>query len=85
MIVEKETGLRFEGDLCLVRFNAANQPTMVLFCRGKSLRVGDFVVRAKSDEVNFEIDLNKRDAPIVAGPASAVDFIEIRHSRIWPK
>jgi hypothetical protein len=84
-IVEKESDVRFEGDLCLVRFNAANRPDRVLFCRGKSLRVGELFVRAKNEEASFEIDLKNKNAPIVAGPAEAVDLIEVAGARIWPK
>ena len=85
LVVQKECSARFEGDLCLVRFDAANRPTRVLFCRGKSLRVGNLFVRVKNEEASFEIDLNNQDAPIVAGPADAVELIEIAGVKIWPK
>ena len=85
LVVETESGVRFEGDLCLLRFDAAMQPKRVLFCQGKSLRVGNFVIRAKSDEASFEIDLSNKDAPVVAGSADAVDLIEVAGVKVWPK
>jgi dienelactone hydrolase len=82
---EKETGLRFEGDVCLVRINAANQPERLLFCRGKSLRAGNLVVQSKDSGAGFEIDLRNKTAPVVAGPADAIDLIEFAGVKIWPK
>jgi len=85
VLVEKETGARFEGDLCLVRFYRSNQPTSVVFCRGKSLRIGDVLVRAGSEVASFEIDFNNQTAPIVAGSADAIAIIEIGGVKIWPR
>ena len=84
-LVEKESGARFEGDLCLIRFDAAKQPQRILFCQGKSLRVGNLVVHAKSDDASFEIDLRNKNAPVVAGSADAVELIEIAGVKVWPK
>jgi len=85
LVVEKENRVRFEGDLCLVRFDAMKQPLRVLFCRGKSLRVGNLFVLAKSEEANFEVDLHQPEAPIVAGDADAVAVIEVAGVRVFPK
>jgi len=57
----------------------------VVFCRGKSLRAGALLVRARSAEASFEIDLSNQAAPIVAGPADAVDLIELAGVHLWPK
>jgi hypothetical protein len=85
VIVEKSSGVRFEGDLCLIRFDAANQPQHLLFCQGRSLRVGKLLVRARSDTANFEIDLRRKSAPVVAGSVDAVELIEIAGEKVWPK
>jgi len=85
LVVEKESGARFEGDLCLVRFDAAKQPRRVLFCRGKSLRVGELFIQAKSEGESFEIDLKNHESPIVAGSADAVALIEVAGVGIFPK
>jgi hypothetical protein len=84
-VVERESGASFEGDLCLVRFDAAQRPQRVLFCRGKSLRVGNLLIRAKREDASFEIDLGNQQAPIVTGSADAVEAIEVAGARLWPK
>jgi len=84
-LVEKESNTRFEGDLCLVRFNAAQHAERALLCRAKSLRVGDLFVRSKNAEASFEICLENIDGPVVAGQADAVALIEIAGVRLWPK
>lgn len=85
LMIEKDSGARFDGDLCLIRFDAAQQPKRVLFCRGKLLRVGALTVQAKSADASFEIDLVARSARILAGDHEAVDFVELGGARIWPK
>lgn len=85
LLIERESRLRFEGDLCLVRFDAVNQPSRVVFCRGKSLRVGNLRIEANDSEASFEIDLTSQIAPVVAGPAGAVKSLEIAGRRVWPK
>ena len=85
LVVEKESGVRFAGDLCLVRFDAAKQPKRLLFCRGKSLRVGDLFIQAKSEGASFEIDLNNHESPTVTGSADAVALIEAGGVRMFPK
>jgi hypothetical protein len=84
-LFEKETGARFEGDLCLVRLGATTRPERVLICRGKSLRIGKLVVQASNSRASFEIDLSNKAAPVVAGAADAVGLIEITGVKIWPK
>jgi hypothetical protein len=85
LVVEKEYGVRFEGDLCLVRFDAAKQPYRLLFCRGKSLRAGELFIQAKSEGARFEIDLKNHESPIVAGSADGLALIEVAGVRIFPK
>jgi len=85
LLIEKENAIRFEGDLCLVRFDAAKQPTCVAFCKGKSLRVGDLLVRARNEEASFEVDLSNKVVRVVAGSADAVGLIEHGGIKLWPK
>jgi len=84
-VTEKATGTQFDGDLCLVRLDKSNRPKRVLFCRGRSLRIGELVVRTKDAQASFELDLDRRDSPVVAGPAEAVAAIEVGGVRLWPK
>ena len=85
LLVEKESGVRFDGDLCLIRFNSAKQPERLLFCRGKTLHAGKVIVQAKDEEANFEIDLGNQSAPVISGPTDAVERIEIAGARLGPK
>jgi hypothetical protein len=85
LLVERETGVRFEGELYLVRFDASNQPTRAVFCRGKSLRFGNVLVRARNEETSFEVDLGNKITPIAAGSADAVELIEVSGVKVWPK
>jgi hypothetical protein len=84
-VFEKESGARFEGDICLVRFDKSKKPKRVLFCRGRSLRIGGLLVRASDDRASFELDLDNREFPLVAGPAEAVAAVEVAGARLWPK
>jgi dienelactone hydrolase len=84
-VVEKSTGARFEGDLCLIRFDAAGHPERVWFCRGKMLRVDSLLVRTKDAEASFEVSLDGNKASVVAGPPDAVESIEIGGAKMWPK
>ncbi len=84
-VFEKESGARFEGDLCLVRFDKSKKPKRVLFCRGRLLRIGQVLVQAKDEQASFELDLDNRNSPIVAGPAEAVAAVEVAGDRLWPR
>ena len=84
-VADPESGARFEGDLCLVRLDKSKRPTRVLFCRGKSLRIRDLVVQAKDSQASFEVDLDRPAAPIVAGPAEAVESVQVGGVKLWPK
>jgi hypothetical protein len=85
LVVDKESGLRFEGDLCLIRFDRAKQPQRVVLCRGKSLRVGNLKVGAKGEDTSFEVNLNNRENPVVAGSAEAVALIEVAGVKVFPR
>jgi oligo-alginate lyase len=84
-VLQAEAKAEFAGDVCLVRFDASNQPQRVMFCRGKSLRVGEWMIRAKEAQGSFEISLERPDAPEVSGTAGAVVEIQNKGIKIWPK
>jgi len=84
-LVVPERDTQFEGDLCLVRFDAAQRPQQILFCHGKTLRAGQVLVRARQEDASFEIDLAQPGSPIVAGAADAVELIEVAGAKLWPK
>jgi oligo-alginate lyase len=84
-VAEPESGARFDGDLCLVRLDLSKRPKRVVFCRGRSLRVGDLVIEAKDNQASFEVDLNRPESPVVAGPVEAVASIQLGGVKLWPK
>ena len=84
-VAEPESGARFEGDLCLVRLDQSKRPKRVLFCRGRSLRIGDLVIEARDSQASFEVDLERPESPVVAGPAEAVASIQVGGVKLWPK
>jgi hypothetical protein len=84
-VTEAAGGAEFTGDLCLVRFDASKRPVRALFCRGRSLRAGELTIRAKDEQASFEVDLERPDAPVVGGPAEAVEAVELGGVRLWPK
>jgi hypothetical protein len=84
-VAEPGSGARFEGDLCLVRLDKSKRPTRVLFCRGRSLRIGNLVVEARDNQAGFELDLERPESPIVAGPVEAVASVELGGVKLWPK
>jgi dienelactone hydrolase len=83
-MVEKQRAISFTGDLCLVRFDQRNALERVVFCRGQSLRVADALVRSRDAPASFELDLRRDADPIVAGPADAVELVEVAGARRWP-
>lgn len=84
-LVEARNAIRFEGDCCMVRFDAAGEPIRLVLCRSRSLRVGDLVVQANDNAASAEIDLGREAEPVVAGSADAIVRMERGGVRLWPK
>ena len=55
------------------------------FAEGKSLRIGDLVIEARDGQASFEVDLERPESPVVAGPTEAVASIEVGGVKLWPK
>jgi dienelactone hydrolase len=84
-ILEPATGLRFEGELCLVRFAAAGRPVRVALARGRSLALDGLRVVVKTAGASLELDLANPTRPVVAGPPDALERIEIGGTTVVPK
>ncbi len=74
-VVQPDTGLRLDGQLALVRFDAAGKPQRIAFCLGPSLTVGTVAVRAKKPTDFVEVAIEPDGAKVLHGPA---DEIEVR-------
>jgi hypothetical protein len=48
-MVQKEWGLRLDGELCMVRTDAAGEVERVILCRGKAVSIGDAELTLKRD------------------------------------
>jgi hypothetical protein len=84
-IIEPGRGLRFEGDLCFLRFDRAGRPQGAMLCRSQFLRVGEFHFRAKAATASLELDLTRREAPVVAGDTNDVELVALAGETLWPK
>ena len=49
------------------------------------MRVGELLVQANDSEASFEVDLNNKNAPVVAGSTDAVGLVQLDGVKIWPK
>jgi hypothetical protein len=80
-LVEPESGLRLDGELCVVRFDET-RPVRVMLARSRSLRLGTLRIQARSPEAGFEIDLTGAEPAVVAGNAAELEWIERNGVRI---
>ena len=46
-LVQKETGISLDGEMCLVRFAKSGEVERVALCKGESIRIGDMVFEPK--------------------------------------
>lgn len=73
VLVQKETGLRLEGELALVRFDPAGKPCRIVLCRGKSLDIGGTVIRTKRPADCIEVLFSDGRPQIVTGSPDDVE------------
>ncbi len=85
VVLEKEYDLKFDGDFCILRYDAQGRIGRMLFSRGASLRAGNVRIQSKDVEANVELDLSNRQNPIIAGPPNTVDLVEVAGVRLWPR
>jgi hypothetical protein len=84
-VVEPTTGIRIDGQLGFVRFDAAGKPQRVVLCMGKSLEVGALRLARTRDAGWVELDLSNEAAPIVSGAPEEVETILDGTRKLWPK
>jgi hypothetical protein len=56
-----------------------------MLCRSQFLRVGEFHFRAKAATASLELDLTRREAPVVAGDTDDVELVALAGETLWPK
>ena len=83
MMVQEEAGLRFEGELCWVRWNADGRLSRIAVCRGQSVSIGIVTIGLKKKTDFVEIRFDDYRADVVAGPKQNVAFIKINNRSVW--
>jgi oligo-alginate lyase len=76
-VVQPEWAARLDGELCLVRRDAAGAVRRIALCRGRSVRVGEILVTLKRETEFVEVALEAGQASVVAGDAGAVEEITV--------
>ena len=85
IIIEPESGARFEGGLCLVRFSAAGGTERAILCVGDRLEWGGLRIASPGEPASVEIDFASGANAIAAGTAPEGLEIELDGAKIWPR
>jgi hypothetical protein len=85
MMVQKDAGIKFQGELCWVRWNADGRLSRIAVCRGQSVSIGTvtIVLKKKTDFIEIRFGANRAD--IVTGPQQNIAFIRINNRSVWNK
>jgi len=83
VIVQKDAGIRFKGELCWVRWDADGRIDRIVICRGQSFSTGKVTIglKAKTDFVEIRFDDNR--AEVVAGRQENVEYIKMDNRNVW--
>jgi hypothetical protein len=84
-LIQKETGIRLDGQLALVRFDPAGKVRRLVLCQGQLLEVGSWRLKCKNPVSWVEIDLEKPLAPIVSGAVGEAESLSEGPKKIWPR
>jgi hypothetical protein len=71
---QQDAALRLEGELALVRWNAAGRLQRVVLCRGTSLAVAGLAVHVKRPADCVELAFGEGRRRVVAGPPDGVEI-----------
>ncbi|MBI2951756.1 heparinase II/III family protein, partial [bacterium] len=82
-LVQKDRGVRLEGELCWVRQDGAGEVRRVALCRGRSVRVGDVEVVLKGEAGFIEVGFEQGRPAVVAGRAEDVQDVQVGGRSVW--
>ena len=85
VIVQKDTGIKFKGEVCWVRWDADGKIDQVVICRGQSISIDTINIKLKVKTDFIEIRFDDNQAEVVAGPQDIVEFIKINNRNVWNK
>ena len=54
-LVQKETGISLDGEMCLVRFTKSGEVDRVVLCKGKSVRIGALETKSNGKDSFVEV------------------------------
>jgi dienelactone hydrolase len=74
VMIEKTSGLRLDGQLCLVRFGADGKLQRAMICRGNSLQAGDVEITIKNQPEWVEVVFGPEGPSVVGGNAADVEI-----------
>jgi len=83
VLVQREWGLRLDGELAVVRWDQSAKVQRIVLCKGSSLSVGDIVLKLKSDTDFIEVAFSRGRALVISGNREAVQAITIAGKDIW--
>ena len=78
ILVQNQSKLRTDAQLCLVRQDASGKPRRVVLCHGSSLQCGDLTVKLKPGADFIEIAIEAGRATVVSGEAAALLEVKVR-------
>ncbi len=76
-LVEKTSGLVFEGRLCLLRRDPAGRPVLLALGDARRMAVGPVAVRMKGQAQYVELALKEGAAELLAGDINAIEELTI--------
>lgn len=75
LLLTSDLRLLFDGEFALVRVASRRQIERIVFCRGRSLAIGDLRVTSRDPAASFEIDLRNPLQPRVLGEVRALESL----------
>jgi len=85
VLVQREWGLRLDGELCLARRNADGRVERLALCRAKSVSIGELTVTLKKRTDLVEIVFNKEEPFFAAGDIAVIREIRSKGRVVFPR
>jgi hypothetical protein len=85
IMVQKDRGIRFRGELCWVRWKADGRMSRIVVCRGQSISTETVTIGLKEKTDFIEIHFDDNRAKVVTGPQENVGYIKINNRSVWDR
>jgi hypothetical protein len=83
MFIQKDSGLRLDGELCMVGKSAGGEVESIVLCHGRSVQVGDTLLITKPGTDFVEVKIAGGKVQVISGPKDAVEDVIVRGKSIW--